>query len=123
MSLPWHPELQQVRTRSRCESLQWRLRVKRRRKSDYAFCAPLWVSATGRLGGHCFRKASRSQAKSFVHGRVLGVELAGGASVTRLTCESPKSRSSRKISEVWLLNLEVLVPRSRFQPDPFAANR
>src|ERR1700736_6096028 len=46
MSLPWRPELQQVRTRSGCETLRRRLRVKWHRKSEYAFRTPLWVLGT-----------------------------------------------------------------------------
>jgi hypothetical protein len=34
------------------------------------------VKPTQRLRRLCFRKSSRSQAKSFVHGRVLGIGLA-----------------------------------------------
>ena len=46
MSLPSRPELQQVRTRSACETLQWRLRVKWRRILEYAFRTPLWGCQT-----------------------------------------------------------------------------
>src|SRR5882757_2010545 len=87
MSLPWRPELQQVRPRSGCETLQRRLRVKWRRKSEYAFCTPYGVRLNQKLRRLCFRKVSRSQAKSFVHGRVLGVGLAGLRSRASIPCE------------------------------------
>src|SRR5271166_82467 len=84
MSLPWRPGLQQLRTRSGCETLRRRRRVKLRRKSEYAFRTPaMGVRRNKTLRRLCFRKASRSQAKSFVHGRVLGLGWRGGVSVPR----------------------------------------
>ena len=77
MSPPWRLEPQQGRTRSGCEIQQRRLRLKRRRKSEYAFALP-YVVTSQKVRRLCFRKASRAPAKSFVHGRVLGLCWRGG---------------------------------------------
>ena len=53
------PELQQVRTGSKCETPQRRLRVEWRRISENAFCTPLWVqNLFQRVRRFCFRKTS-----------------------------------------------------------------
>jgi hypothetical protein len=65
MSLPWRPELQQVRTRSGCETLQRRLRVKWRQKSEYAFRTPLWVLDSGKGKTALFQEGFAISGKEF----------------------------------------------------------
>ena len=79
MSLPWRPELQQVRTRSGCETLQRRLRVKWRQKSEYAFRTPLWVLTKPKGRTALFQEGFAISGKEFRSRQSVGVGLRGGA--------------------------------------------
>jgi hypothetical protein len=108
MSLPWRPELQQVKTISGCETLQRRRRVKWRRKSEFAFRTPLWVLNWSKNKTAMFQERFAISDKEFRSRQSVGGWAGGWCLCPALHPAVDRSRLASLQVWVWIVGTIIL---------------